>query len=145
SIINGFVPTDWYPGAVAADSNYVYSVNVKGLGSRDGQPTNVVRQVFAPLGTLNRIPLPSSESLNKYTSQVFENGRVPQIKQTQLLPRPGQSPVPVPFRAGEPSIFGHVLYILKENKTYDQIFGDMPEGNGNASLCIYPQFVSPNH
>src|SRR5207249_8404273 len=38
-----------------------------------------------------------------------------------------------------------VLYILKENKTYDQVFGDLPQGNGNPSLCIYPQFVSPNH
>jgi len=53
--------------------------------------------------------------------------------------------VPVPGRTGEPSVFQHVLYILKENKTYDQVFGDIAEGNGNSNLCIYPQFVSPNH
>ncbi|MEO6183656.1 MAG: alkaline phosphatase family protein, partial [Verrucomicrobiota bacterium] len=77
--------------------------------------------------------------------QAFEDGRIPQIKQTQQAPVVGQSPVPVPRRTGEPSVFQHVVYILKENKTYDQIFGDIPQGNGNSNLCIYPQFVSPNH
>ena len=145
SLLQGFLPTDWYPGAVTADSNYIYVVNVKGLGSRDGQPANTTWQVYAPLGTANRIPIPGSESLSKYTAQSFEDGRVPQIKQTQLILRPGQAPVPVPARVGEPSVFQHVLYILKENKTYDQMFGDMPQANGNPGLCIYPQLVSPNH
>jgi len=53
--------------------------------------------------------------------------------------------VPVPRRRGEPSVFQHVVYILKENKTYDQILGDLPQGNGDPSLCIYPEDVSPNH
>jgi hypothetical protein len=83
--------------------------------------------------------------LSKYTAQVFEDGRIRQIKQTQQAALPGQLPVPVPARVGEPSVFQHVVYILKENKTYDQILGDLPQGNGNAGLCIYPQFVSPNH
>jgi hypothetical protein len=83
--------------------------------------------------------------LSKLTAQAYEDGRVPQIKRTQQPPVAGQAPVPVPFRVGEPSVFQHVLYILKENKTYDQVFGDMPEGNGNPGLCIYPQVVSPNH
>ncbi len=145
SLLQGFLPTGWYPGAVTADSNYIYVVNVKGLGSRDGQPANTTWQVYAPLGTADRIPIPAAESLSKYTAQTFEDGRVPQIKQTQILLRPGQAPVPVPVRVGEPSVFQHVLYILKENKTYDQMLGDIPQGNGNPSLCIYPQFVSPNH
>jgi phospholipase C len=53
--------------------------------------------------------------------------------------------VPVPRRKGEPSMFQHVVYILKENKTYDQILGDLPQGNGDSNLCIYPRLVSPNH
>jgi len=53
--------------------------------------------------------------------------------------------VPVPAHAGEPSVFQHVLYILKENKTYDQVFGDMTQGDGNSSLCIYPRNITPNH
>ncbi len=145
SLLRGFLPTDWYPGAVVADSNAVYVVNVKGLGTRLGQPATTSWQIGAFLGTANKIPVPGSEALSKYTAQVFEDGRVPQIKQTQLMLRAGQPPVPVPARVGEPSVFQHVLYILKENKTYDQMFGDLSQGNGNPSLCIYPRLVSPNH
>ncbi len=145
SLLRGFLPTDWYPGAVVAGSNFAYVVNVKGLGSRLGQPATTSWQITAYLGTANKIPMPDSEALAKYTAQVFEDGRVPQIKATQLLLRAGQPPVPVPARVGEPSVFQHVVYILKENKTYDQMFGDLPQGNGNPSLCIYPRFVSPNH
>lgn len=145
SLLRGFLPTDWYPGAVVADSNYVYVANVKGLGTRLGQPTTTAWQVGASLGTANRIPLPDSEALAKYTAQVFEDGRVPQIRQTQRLLRPDRPPVPVPERVGEPSVFHHVVYVLKENKTYDQMFGDLPQGNGNSNLCIYPRWVSPNH
>lgn len=76
SLLRGFLPTDWYPGAVVADSNYVYVANVKGLGTRLGQPTTTAWQVGASLGTANRIPLPDSEALAKYTAQVFEDGRV---------------------------------------------------------------------
>ena len=63
----GFVPTDWYPGAVVADSNYVYVANVKGLGSRAGQPATTSWQIGAFLGTANRIPIPDADSLSKLT------------------------------------------------------------------------------
>ncbi len=145
SLLRGFLPTDWYPGSVVADSNSVYVANVKGLGTRQGQPATTSWQIGAHLGSANKIPIPDAEALSKYTAQVFEDGRVPQIRQTQLVKRAGQPPVPVPARVGEPSVFQHVVYILKENKTYDQLFGDLPQGNGDSNLCIYPRFVTPNH
>jgi autotransporter-associated beta strand protein/YVTN family beta-propeller protein len=145
SVVQGFIPTDSYPGAVVADSNNLYVVNVKGLGSRDGTPNTTAWQIGAYLGTANKISIPSAEPLSKYTAQVHEDGRIRQIRETQQVAQNGKPPVPVPLHVGEPSVFQHVLYILKENKTYDQVLGDMPQGNGNASLCIYPQFVSPNH
>ena len=145
SVVQGFFPTDWYPGALVADSNYVYSANVKGLGSRYGQPAATSYAGSSFLGTANRIPIASAEALSKYTAQVNENGRVSQIQKAQQAPLAGQLPVPVPAHAGEPSVFQHVLYILKENKTYDQVFGDMAQGNGNSSLCIYPRNITPNH
>jgi autotransporter-associated beta strand protein/YVTN family beta-propeller protein len=145
SLLQGFIPTDSYPAALVADSNFLYVVNVKGLGSRAGQPATVSWQITAFLGTANKIPIPDQELLSKLTAQAYEDGRVPQIKQTQQSAVSGQAPVPVPSRVGEPSVFQHVLYILKENKTYDQMFGDISQGNGDPSLCIYPQFVSPNH
>jgi YVTN family beta-propeller protein len=146
SLLQGFLPTGWYPGAVLVDTNFIYVANVKGLGTRFSLVmTNQSWQVEAHLGTANKIPIPTADSLSKYTAQVFEDGRIPQIKQTQQPAHDGQVPVSVPARVGEPSVFQHVLYILKENKTYDQMFGDIPQGNGAPSLCIYPRLVSPNH
>ena len=145
SLLQGFLPTDWYPGAVVADSNNLYVANVKGLGTRLGQPVTTSWQIGAALGTANKIPIPAAEALSKYTAQVFEDGRIRQIRQTQQTAAGGQPPVPVPARVGEPSVFQHVVYILKENKTYDQIFGDFPQSNADPNLCIYPRFVSPNH
>ena len=53
--------------------------------------------------------------------------------------------MPVPRRLGEPSVFDHVVYIIKENRTYDQIFGDLPQGNADPSLCVFGREVTPNH
>ena len=144
SLVQGFFPTDWYPGAVVVDSTYAYVANVKGLGSCYGQPA-VSYQSASFLGTLNRIAIPAGDALSKFSAQVNENGRIRQIKQAGQPPQAGQAPVPVPAHAGEPSVFQHVLYILKENKTYDEVFGDLPRGNGSSNLCLYPQLITPNH
>jgi YVTN family beta-propeller protein len=145
SVLQGFLPTDWYPGAVVADSNHLYVVNVKGLGSRLGQPVTTSWQIGAFLGSANKIPLPTDEALGKYTAQVFEDGRIRHIRESRKPMQPARPPVPVPARVGEPSVFQHVVYILKENKTYDQLFGDLPQGNGDPGLCVFPRFVTPNH
>lgn len=145
SLVVGALPTDWYPGALVADANHLYVVNVKGLGTRLGQP-NVTRwQGGAHLGTANKIPLPDADSLSKFTAQASDFGRIPAIQSARLPTRPEQEPVPVPLRTGEPSVFKHVVYILKENKTYDQLFGDLPQGNGDPGLCVFPRLVTPNH
>lgn len=138
SLVQGFFPTDWYPGAVVADSNFVYVANVKGIGSLPGN-------LFNYQGTVGKMRIPSPETLSKYTSQVQENGRVPQMLLTQAPAQPDQPPVPVPRHVGEPSVFQHVVYVIKENKTYDIVLGDLPQGNGNSNLCIFPQFITPNH
>ena len=144
SLLQGFFPTDWYPGAVVVDGAFAYVANVKGLGSRLGQPAASYGGANF-LGTVDRIPLPAGDALSKFSAQVNENGRVRQIKQAAQPPLVGQAPVPVPAHAAEPSVFQHVLYILKENKTYDEVFGDLAQGNGNSNLCLYPQLVTPNH
>jgi hypothetical protein len=58
--------------------------------------------------------------------------------------RPDAKPIPIPERHGEPSVFEHVIYVIKENRTYDQVFGDIKEGNGDPSLCIFGEEVTPN-
>jgi DNA-binding beta-propeller fold protein YncE len=138
SVVQGFIPTDWYPGALAADSNYLYVVNVNGMGMN---PANVQTS----LGSAGKVLIPSSQSLDKYTSQVQQNARVPAMLATQTPAVPGQAPVPVPVRVGEPSVFQHVVYIIKENKSYDYVLGDMTQGNGASNLCVFPQYVTPNH
>lgn len=64
---------------------------------------------------------------------------------SELSARRGVAPVPIPERVGEPSVFKHVVYIIKENQTYDYVFGDMKEGNGDPKLALFPEEVTPNH
>jgi hypothetical protein len=115
------------------------------LGSRYGQPAVASYRSSDFLGTVDRIPIPRGQALKKSTAQVAEYGRIVEIRRALKPGSASQSPVPVPARIGEPSVFGHVLYILKENKTYDQVFGDISQGNGRSNLCIYPQSTTPNH
>jgi hypothetical protein len=67
------------------------------------------------------------------------------LREAARKPRVNQPPRPVPERVGEPSVFKHVVYIIKENRTYDQVLGDLPEGNGEPSLCIFGERITPNH
>ncbi len=137
SLLQGFIPTYWYPGAVIADEANLYVADVKGY-SWGPNANNFY-------GRSEKIPIPSPAMLSNYTAQVLSNTRVPEILQTQTPARAGRSPVPVPENVGEPSVFQHVLYIIKENKTYDSVFGDLPRGNADSNLCLYPEFVTPNH
>jgi YVTN family beta-propeller protein len=137
SLIQGFIPTDWYPGAVFADLYHLYVVNCKGIGS-----TN--QDVYNLTGSVNKISLPSADTLKQYTAEVQENSRVPQMLQSQASAHADQSPAPVPAHIGEPSVFQHVLYIIKENKTYDQLFGDISQGNGEPGLCVFGRQTTPN-
>jgi hypothetical protein len=95
-------------------------------------------------GSLSLIPVPSKAELSTLTQTALANLRYPLIEQAMLPSRPVRTPAPVPERVGEPSVFQHVIYIIKENRTYDQVFGDVAAGNGNADLCVFGQRVTPN-
>ncbi|WP_217278627.1 hypothetical protein [Hymenobacter sp. BRD67] len=94
--------------------------------------------------TVSLIALPNAAQLARYTARVCELAFAFRKELAQRLPRPGQPPVPLPERIGEPSVFKHVLYIIKENRTYDQVLGDLPQGRGDKSLCIFGDSVTPN-
>ena len=147
SAILGFIPAAWYPGAVAADKQHLYVANVKGLGSRSGAPDAKKWDIYQYLGTVNKVAIPAAPELKKYTAQVKADGRVPQILRAHEKARLAvkRAPVPVPARTGEPSVFEHVVYIIKENKTYDQVFGDLSQGNSDPALCVFGRETSPNH
>jgi YVTN family beta-propeller protein len=144
----GLIPVGWFPGALAYDATRqrIIVANIKGVGSnlslreeRAGQfNTHQYR------GTLSLLPVPKARELAALTRQVLDNHRYPLLKEARRPPRPNQPARPIPERVGEPSVFEHVVYIIKENRTYDQVLGDIPEGNGDPSLCIFGDRITPN-
>jgi len=143
--LEGFIPTAWYPGAVISDGNSLFVANVKGLGSRQPGEGNQGWNSRRYLGTVSKIKIPSAPELQAYTRQANADARVPQILRAWEKSGSRKRPVPVPRRLGEPSVFEHIVYIIKENRTYDQVFGDLPQGNADPSLCVFGREVTPNH
>jgi YVTN family beta-propeller protein len=143
SRLRGLAPAGWYPGALAWDArrNALYVANIKGMPEADSRPTFNSHQYY---GSLTLLSDPSGPSLPAWTRQALANIRYPLLRQAALPPRPDQPARPVPERVGEPSVFKHVVYIIKENRTYDQILGDVTNGNGNAQLCAFGQRITPN-
>jgi hypothetical protein len=91
------------------------------------------------------LDIPSAETLASYTGRVYEDANLPQVLRGLEKASVKIDSVPVPRRTGEPSLFEHVVYIIKENRSYDQVLGDMSQGNSDPSLCIFPRTVTPNH
>jgi YVTN family beta-propeller protein len=157
--VKGFIPTEAYPGGLAIDGNNLFVTNLEGEGSRVSTDeigkSNLKGDLPAGadvaaynshhlLATVSMISVPSETLLKQYTQKVQNLNLSFRQQIAQLLPRKNIAPKPIPERIGEPSVFNHVLYIIKENRTYDQVLGDMPEGDGNKSLCIYGDSVTPN-
>jgi YVTN family beta-propeller protein len=143
--VRGFVPTGWYPGALALHEGTLYIANTKGIGSRSRQPEDPGWKVHRHRGTVGRLPLGEVEAkLATYTQQVRENGMIPLDLRAWERSTTEAAPKPIPDEPGQPSVFEHVVYIVKENRTYDQVFGDLPQGNSDPSLCIFPREITPN-
>ncbi|MEO7294394.1 MAG: bifunctional YncE family protein/alkaline phosphatase family protein [Ginsengibacter sp.] len=144
TIVEGFIPTEAYPAGLALTEHTLYVANLEGEGARARTPTKKNFAVNQQEATVSVIPLPDINTVRSYTARVEAANLIFRTKLSQLLPRKGIAPKPVPERIGEPSVFKHVVYIIKENKTYDQVLGDLPEGNGMKSLCIYGNEITPN-
>jgi DNA-binding beta-propeller fold protein YncE len=146
----GLIPVGWFPGAIAYDARRgaLYVANIKDL-PRNPQAAKrgAVGQGFNThqyTGSLSLVPVPNARKLADDTRTALANLRYPLLAQAKLPPRANRRPVPVPERVGEPSVFKHVIYIIKENRTYDQVLGDVPAGNGDADLCNFGRRVTPN-
>lgn len=147
SKISGLIPTGWFPGAIAYDRERarLHVANIKGFGSgREEEPKKEGFNTHQYYGSLSLIDLPARKELARMTAAALENMRRSVIKDAFLPPRENQPARPVPERAGEPSVFQHVVYIIKENRTYDQVLGDVKEGNGRPELCIFGEKFTPN-
>jgi DNA-binding beta-propeller fold protein YncE len=144
----GLIPTAWYPGAVllSAEGKKLFVANVKGYGALS-QPRAREKGLNSHdhLGVVSIVDIPDEKQLAAFTKEVNANNRLAYSLAGLEKPRPDVKPVPVPARHGEPSVFKHVVYVIKENRTYDQVLGDMKEGNGEPKLCIFGEEVTPNH
>ncbi|MDP4155665.1 MAG: alkaline phosphatase family protein, partial [Bacillota bacterium] len=151
--LQGLLPTAWFPVDIAVDStnkNLVVA-NADGIGSR-GPARNLTiqgitvngHQTYAQEGSLSLIPFPTADALAKGTDQVYKDNNWYGLKDLNAKPRENKKPVAMPERVGEPSTIKHVFYIIKENRTYDQVLGDIRKGNSEPALTQFPQQVTPN-
>ncbi|MAE66084.1 MAG: hypothetical protein CMJ18_17575 [Phycisphaeraceae bacterium] len=141
----GMIPVGWFPGAIQINEQgtMLFVANVRGFGA-EAEPTRDGRHVGDFLGIVSIIEVPDEAQLARYTEQVAENNRQTTPLMRHRPRKPTDRLVPVPMNDGESSVFEHVIYIIKENHSYDQDLGDMPEGNGEPRLCSAPQRITPN-
>ena len=149
----GFLPTGWYPTFVttSADGKRIIVASGKGIGTG---PSRVKRPIdpIAPAlsfqhhgnllnGLVSFIDAPDAAKLGDFTKQVYENAR---YKDALLESSGAGADTVIPTRVGQTSPIKHVLFIMKENRTYDQVFGDLKQGNGDPSLTLFGREVTPN-
>jgi hypothetical protein len=138
--VAGYIPGGWGPIAALRASNTLIVASSKGEGSR-WKNKNGVFGVHRSVGMVQLIPGADGLDLAALTRTVAANNR---WVGAELPARKGIAAVPVPERVGEPSVFKHVVYIIKENHTYDADLGDLKEGNGAPSLVSFGRKVTPN-
>jgi YVTN family beta-propeller protein len=155
--IKGLIPTGWYPTGVQVtpDGKRLLIASAKGLGTGPNKGTdpsnpNNYKYIETQLqGYLSVMPIPDKDKLEKYTEQVRENNDFEQQNKVRGFDGKTQGTI-VPRNVGQSSPIKHVIYIVKENRTYDQVLGDLknpdgsPRGNGDPSLTLFGQEVTPN-
>ncbi len=151
SHLEGLIPAGWFPGALVLDPvrQQLNVANIKGHAAqpkdaREGSPGAKGFNSHMYSGSLSLIPIPKNRDLARLSETVWRNLRRDRISQAMLPARPDQPPRAIPERIGEPSSIRHVVYVIKENRTYDQVFGDLPGANGDPSLCIFGERITPN-
>ena len=149
SALVGLIPVGWFPGAIAfhAQTGMLCVANIKGLPvepQKDEETGGLGFNTHHYHGSVSIVPVPGRKELERMTEAVYENYHCERITDALKKPRPDPPARPVPERIGEPSLFKHVVYIIKENRTYDQVLGDVHEGNGDPGLCLFGEKVTPN-
>ena len=161
SVVEGFIPVGWYPTALAVtpDNQTLLVANGKGLASRPNVPAQTAspQKLHKPppfdyigktlTGAVSFIGRPDAARMAAYTEQVRRNSPY-RPEAFQAAPLKGSSVIP--DRVGAPCAIKYVLYIIKENRTYDQVFGAFkdahgkPAGNGDPNLVMYGEDITPN-
>ncbi|SFJ12274.1 40-residue YVTN family beta-propeller repeat-containing protein [Paenibacillus sp. UNC496MF] len=151
--LSGLMPTAWFPVDLAVDpaNGRLLVANADGVGSLGQERTLTIQGIsvsghssYAQQGSLSLIPFPTKKDLVKGTDEVYANNDWFDISGRNAKPRNNKKPVAIPERIGEPSTIKHIFYIIKENRTYDQVFGDMGKGNSEPALTQFGENVTPN-
>lgn len=146
--LQGLIPAGWFPGAIVYDPHRrsLCVANIKGLPMAPKQQADGTKGFNSHHyhGSVSLMPVPSAEDLAKLSERAAKNVRRGSIAQAALPARKNQPARAIPERIGEPSLIKHVVYVIKENRTYDQVFGARKQGRGQADLCIFGEDVTPN-
>jgi len=158
----GFIPTAWYPTCVRTAKDKILISNGKGLSSKanpfgpnpNSKETEVVYQEAGKekkikvqyigglfRGTLQILNTPDANQMALWSKAVYDN--TPYIKEKEPISEVAAGN-PIPKKVGDPSPIKYIFYLIKENRTYDQVLGDMPEGNGDPGLVLFGENITPN-
>ncbi|MDR7073104.1 bifunctional YncE family protein/alkaline phosphatase family protein [Fictibacillus barbaricus] len=135
--VKGLIPTAWYPSSVFLKDDKLMVLNAKGLGAGSNREGQYIGNMIK--GTMSTIDVPDQMKLKKYTKQVEENNEIYKDEDPA-----GSGVFPIPRHENQKTPIKHVIYVIKENRTYDQVFGDVEKGNGDPSLTIFGKDVTPN-
>lgn len=158
----GFIPVGWYPTNVKVVGNKIFVTNGKGFSSKanvygpnpfankqivlhhEGDPNKpkgveYIGGLF--MGTMSVINIPSPKQMSVYSQVVYQNTPYNKVKEKIVQ---GEAGNPIPRRVGDKSPIKYVFYVIKENRTYDQVLGDMKEGNGDPRLTLFGENITPN-
>ena len=162
SVSKGFIPTAWYPTCVRTANDKILVSNGKGQRSyanpfgpdptrkgsivvyeAAGKEQKIKEQYIGGLlrGTLSIIKTPDENQMSVFSQAVYNN--TPYNKNKELVSE-GAEGNPIPMKVGDSSPIKHIFYIIKENRTYDQVLGDIPEGNGDRNLVLFGENITPN-
>lgn len=158
----GFIPTGWYPTNIKVVGKKIFVSNGKGFSSKanpygpnpvartqgvlrhqgdTAQPRQVEYIGGLFKGTMSVIDMPDEKLLGTYSKAVYNNTPFTKEKETMAQGEPGN---PIPMKVGDPSPIKYVFYVIKENRTYDQVLADVEGGNGDTSLLLFGERITPN-
>ncbi len=149
--VMGMIPVAYAPSSVVLDKNadVLIVANDKGIGARNSFETDFGVSSYnthQDNGTVSIVPVPNGDTLAGMTEQVFQNNHWDLTRNINTASggTPHAKPVALPSKIGDPSLIKHVFLIIRENRTYDQILGDVAAGNGDPSLAVFGATVTPN-
>src|SRR3989339_981193 len=158
----GFIPVGWYPTNVKVVGNKIFVSNGKGFSSKanvygpnpfankqivlhhEGDPNKPKSVEYIGglfMGTMSVINIPTPKQMSVYSQVVYQNTPYNKVKEKIVQ---GEKGNPIPQKVGDASPIKYVFYVIKENRTYDQVLGDLPQGNGDTSLTLFGEFYTPN-